>query len=124
MHFTPRNMARFGYLYMNKGKLDGKQIVPAEWVEESLTNYTNFSNSTWGDLDNVNYGYLWWLGEIKNNKVFLAIGHGGQFVINFLDLNLIVVTTADWQLGWDIADQHERSILSIVADYIVPAVIP
>jgi len=124
MDFTPRNMARLGYLYMNKGKLDGKQIVSAEWVEESLTNYTNFSNSTWGDLDNVNYGYLWWLGEIKNHEVFLAIGHGGQFVINFLDLNLIVVTTADWQLGWDIADQHERSILSIVADYIVPAVIP
>ena len=122
MHFTPRNMARLGYLYMHNGSLNGDQIVPAEWVEESLTNYTNFSNSTWGDLNNVNYGYLWWLGEIKNHEVFLAIGYGGQFVINFPDLNLIVVTTADWHLDWDIADQHERSILSIVADYIVPAV--
>jgi CubicO group peptidase (beta-lactamase class C family) len=122
MHFTPRDMARLGYLYMNDGMLDGKQIVPAEWVEESLTNFTNFTNSSWGDLDNVNYGYLWWLGEIKGHEVFLAIGHGGQFVINFPDLNLIIVTTAEWQLGWDTADQHERSILSIVADYIVPAV--
>ncbi len=122
MYFTPRDMARLGYLYMNNGSLNGEQIVPAEWVNESLTNYTNFSNSTWGDLDNVNYGYLWWLGEINNHEVFLAIGYGGQFVINFPDLNLIVVTTADNHLDWEVADQHERSILSIVADYIVPAV--
>lgn len=122
MHFTPRDMARLGFLYMNNGMIDGQQIIPAEWVEESLTNYTNFINSTWGDLDKVNYGYLWWLGEIKDYQVFLAIGHGGQFIINFPDLNMIVVTTSDWQLGWDTADQHERLVLSIVANYIVPAV--
>jgi CubicO group peptidase (beta-lactamase class C family) len=122
MHFTPRNMARLGYLYMNNGSLNGRQIVPAEWVEESLTNYTHFTGSNWGDLHNINYGYLWWLGEIKNHNVFLAIGYGGQFVINFPDLNMIVVTTAESHLGWDTANQHERSILNIVADYIVPAV--
>jgi CubicO group peptidase (beta-lactamase class C family) len=122
MYFTPRNMARLGYLYMNNGRLNGIQVVPEEWVNESLTNYTQFINSNWGDLHNVNYGYLWWLGEIKNHPVFLAIGYGGQFVINFPDLNMIVVTTADNQLGWDTADQHERSILKIVSDYIVPAV--
>jgi len=65
---------------------------------------------------------LWWLGEIKTHKTFLAIGYGGQFVINFPDLNLIVVTTADWQLDWATADEHEKSVLNIVADYIVPAV--
>jgi len=122
MHFTPRNMARLGYLYMHNGSLKGDQIVPSERVEESLTNYTNFTSSNWGDLHNVNYGYLWWLGEIKNLEVFLAIGYGGQFVINFPNLNLIIVSTAEWRLGWDTADQHERAILSIVADYIVPAV--
>ena len=122
MHFTPRDIARLGFLYMNNGMMDGEQIVPAEWVEESLTNYTNFNNLSWGDLDNYNYGYLWWLGEIKGHEVFLALGHGGQFIITFLNLNMIVVTTSDWQLDWNTADQHERSVLSIVANYIVPAV--
>ena len=122
MYFTPRNMARLGYLYLNGGSLNGQQIVPANWVQESIRNYTNFNNSNWGDLHNVNYGYLWWLGEINNYSVFLAIGYGGQFVINFPELNMIVVTTAESHLGWDTADQHERYILSIVADYIVPAV--
>ena len=123
MYFTPRDMAKLGYLYMNLGMLFGEQIVPALWVLKSLTNYTNFSGTNnWGDLHNVNYGYLWWLGEINGYEVFLAIGYGGQFVINFPDLNLIVVTTADNHVDWEVADQHERSILSIVADYIVPAV--
>jgi CubicO group peptidase (beta-lactamase class C family) len=122
MYFTPRNMARLGYLYLHGGMLNEKQIVPANWVQESIRNYTNFNNSNWGDLHNVNYGYLWWLGEINNYTVFLAIGYGGQFVINFPELNMIVVTTAESHLGWDTADQHERYILSIVADYIVPAV--
>jgi len=123
MSFTPRNMAKLGYLYMNLGMMNGEQIVPIMWVLESLTNYTNLSGTNnWGDLHNVNYGYLWWLGEINNHEIFLAIGYGGQFVINFPDLDLIVVTTAENHLGWDLADEHERAILSIVADYIVPAV--
>jgi CubicO group peptidase (beta-lactamase class C family) len=123
MYFTPRHMAKLGYLYLNNGRLKGEQVVPADWVEESLTNYTNFNGADWGDLHNINYGYLWWLGEINSHEVFLAIGYGGQFVINFPALNLIVVTTAETYLDWDTADEHERSILSIVADYIVPAVI-
>ena len=92
------------------------------YYDSSIRSGRNFNGSNWGDLNDVNYGYLWWLGEIKNHKVFLAIGYGGQFVINFPDLNMIVVTTAKSNLGWEIADQHERSILNIVADYIVPAV--
>jgi hypothetical protein len=35
---------------------------------------------------------------------------------------MIVVTTAEWNLGWDTADQHERAILSIIANYIITAV--
>ena len=59
MYFTSRNMAKLGYLYLNNGRLNGMQIVPQVWVEESLTNYTNFTGYDWGDLTNVNYGYLW-----------------------------------------------------------------
>jgi len=59
---------------------------------------------------------------MKNHDVFLAVGYGGQFVINFPDLNMIVVTTAEWYVEWNTSDQHIGSILSIVANYIVPAV--
>ena len=108
---------------MHNGNLNGEQVVPAEWVDESLTNFTNWSNSVWGDLDNVQYGYLWWLGEIRGHEVFLAIGHGGQFVICFPGLNMIVVATSDNHVDVEVADRQERAVVSIVADYIVPAVI-
>ena len=111
-----------GYLYLHNGKLNGEQIVPAGWVDESLTNYTNWSTSNWGDLNDVQYGYLWWLGKIRNHRAFLAIGHGGQFVICFPDLNMIVVTTSNNRVDMNIADQQERAVVSMVADYIVPAV--
>jgi len=119
MEFTPRDMAVLGYLYLHNGFMNGKQIVPADWVEKSLTNFTGFSGKYWGDLKNYNYGYLWWLGEINNYKLFLALGYGGQFVIVNPELNMIVVTTAETYLDWDTADSHEQSILNIIARFII-----
>jgi len=123
MFFTPRDMAMLGYLYLNNGMINGKQIVPAAWVTESTTDYTKFKNRSWGSLHNYNYGYLWWLGEIGGYKVFLAIGYGGQFVINFPALDMIVVSTAREEIGWNDADVQERALMKIVADHIIPAVI-
>lgn len=121
MFFTPRDMARLGYLYLHGGNIDGEQIVPAQWVDESITNFTGFTNLTWGDLKNYNYGYLWWLGELKGYKVFVALGYGGQFIMNFPELDMIIVSTSETNLDWDPADEHEHSVLNVMADYILPA---
>ncbi|MFC1550290.1 serine hydrolase domain-containing protein [Candidatus Neomarinimicrobiota bacterium] len=123
MFFTPRDMAVLGYLYLNDGMINGNQIVPESWVTESTTDYTQFKNRSWGSLHNYNYSYLWWLGEIGGYEVFLAIGYGGQFIINFPELDMIVVSTAKEELSWNDADVQERAILKIVADHIIPAVI-
>ena len=42
MHVTLREMAVFGLLYLNDGHLNGHQIVPADWVEQSLEPSTFF----------------------------------------------------------------------------------
>jgi len=123
MYFTTRNMAVLGYIYLNNGQLDDRQIVPAEWVKASLQNHLNPSGNAWGDLEKIGYGYLWWLGEIKGHKVFLALGYGGQFVLNFPELNLVIATNSDAYVGsWDQADINERSVLDVVANHILPAV--
>lgn len=121
MYFTPRDMARLGYLYLHGGNIAGNQIVPAQWVAESITNFTNFTNLTWGDLKNYNYGYLWWLGELKGYKVFFALGHGGQYIMNFPEFDMIIVATSETNVDWETADEHERSVLKVMADYILPA---
>jgi len=37
------------------------------------------------------------------------------------DLNMIVAVTSDPYLDWEISDEHERSVLQIIADYIIPS---
>jgi len=123
LFFTPRDMARIGLLFLNNGNIDDEQIIPAEWIETSLNNYTGFENRTWGELHDYNYGYIWWTGKIKDYDVFLEIGFGGQFVINIPALKMVIVTTAYYQVDWDQADCQEKEIVNLVANYILPAVI-
>ena len=123
MFFTPRNVARIGLMFLKNGYIDGQQIIPAEWIETSLQNYTGFENRTWGEFHDYNYGYIWWIGKIKEYDVCLEIGFGGQFLINIPELNMVIVTTAYYQVDWDQADRQEREIINLVANYILPAVV-
>jgi len=121
MFMTPREMAVLGYLWLNGGKLNGIQIVPSEWVDATLTKSLINDSPQWGVLTDYNYGYLWWLGKINGYDMFWALGYGGQMVITFPSLNLIVVTTAGYEIGWEV--DQERPILEIVSKYILPAVL-
>ena len=122
MFFTTRNMAVIGLLYLNNGNLNGKQILPIEWVNNSLK-YSGGSNIVWGRLTEGGYGYMWWLGKVSGKRVFFALGHGGQFVLCVPDYNLIAVVTSDPYVDWTTADYHERIVLQIIADYIIPSVV-
>ena len=61
----PRDIARFGYLYLRGGQWDGEQIVPRKWVEESISAHT------------PGYGYQLWLRDVNGVFVFSAVGQGG-----------------------------------------------
>jgi CubicO group peptidase (beta-lactamase class C family) len=121
MYFTPREMATLGLLYLNDGRLNDNQIVPGDWIDISVTKTWADDSPGWGVLTNYNYGYLWWLGQINNYELFMALGYGGQTVLFFPELDLIVVSTAEEDVPPD-ADQ-ERPILKIVSEYILAAII-
>lgn len=124
MVLTPRDMARFGWLYLNNGNLDGQQIVPAEWITFSLTPVYTSRSDGWGALKNIQYGYLWWLGTINNYAVHMALGYGGQFILNFPELNVTIAAASFSDFAdWDKADAQERQVLDVVSDYILTAVI-
>lgn len=120
MFLTTRNIAVLGLLYLNKGKLNDTQIVPEEWINKSLV-YSGGSSSTWGSLTNGGYGYMWWLGQVAGQKIYFALGHGGQYVICIPKLNMIVAVTSNPYFNWNEADIHERAVLQIISDYIIPA---
>jgi CubicO group peptidase (beta-lactamase class C family) len=90
---SARDLARFALLYLNKGRWQDRQIIPAAWVEESTRAY---SHSEFGP----GYGYLWWTGPINNgvapsvnlpDGTFFAAGTGGQLAFVIPAHDLIVV---------------------------------
>jgi CubicO group peptidase (beta-lactamase class C family) len=88
LELTARQMAKFGYLYLNDGCWNGEQVVARDWVEQSTLPRVS---SREGKL---NYGYLWWTTDFGPHHIYLADGHGGQMIMVVPDLDLVVVTTA------------------------------
>lgn len=121
MFFTTRNMAALGLLYMNNGKLNNQQIVTEAWVKSSLL-YSGGSTGVWGSLSKAGYGYLWWLGQLAGQKIFFALGYGGQYIICVPDQNMIIAATSNPYIDWGISDEHEREVLQIISDYIIPSI--
>jgi CubicO group peptidase (beta-lactamase class C family) len=113
MRMSARALLRFGELYRNGGRHDGVQVVPEEWVAESLEPR---ASSRWtGD----GYGYGWFLTDVHGHGMFYAWGYGGQFIFVVPDLELTVVTTSDPDVARE--RDHTRAVRRLVADLIVPA---
>ena len=121
MNLIPRDMARFGYLYLRNGLLSGTQIVPSAWIEDSYQYYAG-GESTWGVVDELGYGYLWWIGRIREYRIYFALGWAGQFIIIVPDVDMIIVTTCTYPFSSLEADEQEKSVLEIVYHYILPSV--
>jgi CubicO group peptidase (beta-lactamase class C family) len=113
MYYTPRDMARFGYLFLNKGVLEGNQIIPAEWVEESVKNYCDTHLNWWPYLATSGYGYQWWINTIDGYPVFYASGKGGQRILMIPDLNMVVVTTTD-AASWQTNLSQNQAVMELI----------
>jgi CubicO group peptidase (beta-lactamase class C family) len=102
---TPCDMAKFGYLFLNKGKWEDKQIIPEEWVIESTKNkFLNFNDSGYSG-----YSYGWWINEKES---YCARGFGGQIISVYPEWNMVVVFTG--------ADNHQWQTLT--NKYIIPSI--
>lgn len=97
------DLARFGMLYADGGRWQGKQVIPATWVSESLK-----EQATGPGMNEPfdAYGYLWWID--RDAQVAWADGWGGQFMIVDARQRMVVVSRNDTgrsllQLGWFMA---------------------
>ena len=108
LQLTPRDMARFGYLYLKRGVWEGQPVVPAGWVQASTTRHIQSSEASLG------YGYQWWTYP---DGSFAAHGLGGQFIFVRPRQDLVVVFTS-----WLTGDDTERPA-ALVDSFIVPAVL-
>jgi len=98
---TSRDFARFGLLYLNKGNWNGKQVVPASWVADSVKGSRAAPKE---------YGYQWWLEDVDGvpPDLFQAEGHDGQFIYVVPSLDLVVVRNGTYvkNTGTPVADPN------------------
>lgn len=88
LNLTTRDYARFGQMILNDGRLDGRQIVPAEWIAAS----TVASAPT--RPDQMGYGYQWWLPVGTTEGEFMGRGIYGQYLYIDRDRGVVIVVTA------------------------------
>jgi CubicO group peptidase (beta-lactamase class C family) len=92
LRLPARDLAKFGYLYLNGGQWDGRQVVPADYVRTATSAAGASPNASYG------YGWLWWVGA-EGGRTFIARGHGGQLIYVVPEKDLVVVVTCDPEAG-------------------------
>jgi CubicO group peptidase (beta-lactamase class C family) len=109
LYLKTEDIAKFGQLYLQKGKWNGKQIVPEAWVEQATSKQiSNGSNpeSDWSQ----GYGFQFWRCR---NGAYRGDGAFGQFCIVMPEQDAVIAMTADSK---DLQGQ-----LRLVWDKVIPA---
>ena len=127
LHFTARDMARFGLLYLNDGEYEGNQVVPADWVHDSLQRYSENINATggfpanWGlSFSDIGYGYQWWSAKAGDHHFDFAWGHGGQLIVLLDEFDMVIVVTADpfYLVHTSESWKNEKAHINLVSEFI------
>jgi CubicO group peptidase (beta-lactamase class C family) len=82
-----RDLAKLGQLYLQEGRWNGRQIVPAAWVRRSTRKHTD------AGAPGLGYGYQWWVQNGPRGKAYAALGIGGQAIVVLPALDLVIVLT-------------------------------
>lgn len=89
---TPRDMARFGFLYLNNGKWDDNQIIPETWIKDSITSEAWVNGSK--IIESFKYGYMWYMYEKNGTFAYMARGDGGNAICCIPEKDLVVAIAA------------------------------
>jgi CubicO group peptidase (beta-lactamase class C family) len=110
LYLAPRDLAKFGLLYLNDGSYNGRQILAAGWPARSMALHVTFPFRS----RLRGYGYLWWLYRSAGYEVNCAVGAGGQLVMVVPELSMVVVSTS--------AGGSVHEALRLLKIHILPAV--
>ena len=106
LHLRPRDMARFGYLFLNNGNWEGRQLVSARWVADATRKHVPATLMP-------GYGYQWW---VMGPERYAAKGYRGQRIFVLKDKNMVVVFTGR------LKNKDLLIPTGILNGYIIPAV--
>jgi CubicO group peptidase (beta-lactamase class C family) len=104
-----RDMAKFGYLYLNNGSWEGQEIVSNNWVVESTKNPINLTSTT-------DYGYQWWIHPYLQS--YNAAGYEGQHIFIFPTKDMVITFTSSIPQGTYLPNYD------LIEDFVLPATQP
>ncbi|MDX1513836.1 MAG: serine hydrolase, partial [Gammaproteobacteria bacterium] len=88
LSLLPRDMAKFGQLYLDNGRWENRQLVPGWWVEAATAPSGRDPHQVYGS-----YGYLWFAGPLGPGS-FTAVGYGGQYIVVSPRDDVVMVVTS------------------------------
>jgi len=110
LYLTAEGLARIGVLFLNEGRWNGTQLVPAAWVAESTAPHV----AEVGAGSTFSYGYQWWVPLHENGRarIFSAYGFGGQILFVHPETRTLAVF-----LGWE----EPQRVAPLFAGRVLPA---
>lgn len=100
LYASARDYARLGQLYLQQGQWDGRQLVPAAYIADSVSPAPLLGAN---GQPTDRYGYSWWRTRYQGHQVFYAWGYQGQYIAVIPDQEIVMVRLGD---GGGYTQQH------------------
>lgn len=120
LKMRPRDMLKIGITFLNNGLWEGQRIISEAWVTKSAEPFGNNKsiNIPGEPSGKMGYSYSWWTKTFRVDgqkvKMFAASGWGGQHIMVFPEINMVVVFTGGNYLS-------QRPPFKILERHILPA---
>lgn len=117
IHISPRDMARFGHLYLNRGNWNGKQLIDASWVDQATMNQIPAYLPYRGYDLTGRFGFMWWTNGVDRKghrpwpsappKAYTSFGGDRNFCFVIPEWNMVIVRMeksvrmSDYDKIWD-----------------------
>lgn len=111
----PIDVAKFGQLYLQKGRWKGQQIIPQAWVEQSTTIRVRTP-------DGEGYGRCWWVENTGDTRAFSGIGFCAQYLTVIPHVELVVVGNHHVIVSEEVANRQEHDFTHRILNPIRTAV--
>jgi len=119
LFLLPRDMAKFGQLFIDDGIWQGQQLISAAWIADSVARRVDISS--WSAYSEA-YGFQWWLDDFSHNgqtvAAYVTAGYGGQYIFCVPDLDLVVAFTGhNYEYG-----PGTRDLYRMMEEFILPSI--
>ncbi|MES2070122.1 MAG: serine hydrolase [Pseudomonadota bacterium] len=122
-HFflSTRDMARIGYLMLHKGNWQGKQLVPAQWIESITTPVTVSADMHPASAvaHRLDYGYMWWIFDEPPGSplqgAYMAWGLHGQYILVAPARRMVIALKREVPVmgSWNVPRVREQAFLAV-----------